>query len=101
MLFRSIWTGRSAVEANVENERFTVVRSRCRYGNFTLSLDSLRQRIVLICLSHEQHDDLSSFNQSDHCFLASSLPSSLLKLSIEFEMMTSMANFIKSFIIRN
>ena len=30
---------------NVENERLTVVRSRCRYGNFTLSFDSLRQQI--------------------------------------------------------
>ena len=31
---------------------------------------------------HVQHDYISSFNQSDHCFLASSLPlsSSLLKL---------------------
>ena len=33
------------------------------------------------CVPHVQHDYLYSFNQSDHCFLASSLqlPSSLLK----------------------
>ena len=33
------WTGRSAVEVNIENERFTVV--------FTLSFGRLRQRIKL------------------------------------------------------
>ena len=35
------WTGGSAVELNIEIERITVVRSRCRqnikFGNFTLS----------------------------------------------------------------
>ena len=41
----------------------------------------LRQRIVLKCVPHIQGDYFSSFNQSNHCFLASSLPlpSSLLK----------------------
>ena len=65
--------------------------SRCRenlkYGNFTLSFGRLRQRIVLKCVphvQHAQHDYFSSFNQSDHCFLAWSLPlpSSLFKLPI-------------------
>ena len=55
----------------------------------TLNLDivtflfgRLRQRIVLKCVPHVQHDYFSAFNQSDHRFLASSLPlpSSLLKL---------------------
>ena len=79
-------TGRSAVEVNLENERFNVVCWRCRenlkFGNFTLSFGRLRQRIVLKCILHVQHDCFSSFNQSDHCFLASSLPLpwSLLKL---------------------
>ena len=27
---RCKWTGRSAIEVNIENERFTVVCSRCR-----------------------------------------------------------------------
>ena len=47
-----------------------------------LSFGRLRQRIVLKCVPHVQHDYFSSFNQSDHCFLASSLPlpSSLRKL---------------------
>ena len=48
----------------------------------TLSFGRLRQRIVLKYVPHVQHDYFSSFNQSGHCFLASSLrlPSSLLKL---------------------
>ena len=53
------------------------------YGNFTLSFGRLRQTIVLKCVPHVQHDYFSSSNQSDHCFLALSLPlplpSSLLK----------------------
>ena len=49
-----------------------------------MSFDRLRQRIVLKCVLHVQHDYFSSFNQSDHCFLASSSPltSSLLKPSV-------------------
>ena len=45
-------------------------------------IDRLRQRIVLKCVLHVQHDYRSLFNQSDHCFLASSLllPSSFLRL---------------------
>jgi len=43
---RGKWTGRSAVEGNIENERFAVVCSRCRqnlkFGNFTLSFGTLR-----------------------------------------------------------
>ena len=37
---------------------------------------------MIKCVPHEQHDYFSSFNQSDHCFLVSSLPlpSSLRKL---------------------
>ena len=48
-----------------------------------MSFGTLRHRIVQKCLPHVQHDYFSPFNQSDHCFLASSLPmvSSLLKLS--------------------
>ena len=49
---RCKWTGRSAVEQNIENERFTVLCPRCRlnlkFGNFTLSFGRLRQRIVLL-----------------------------------------------------
>ena len=50
--------------------------SRCR------SADYLRQRIVVKCVPHVQHDYLPSFIQWHHCFLALSLPlpSSLLKL---------------------
>ena len=62
------WTGRSAVEVNIENKRITVVCSRCenlKFGNFTLSFSSSGQRIVLKCMTHVQHDYFSSFNQSD------------------------------------
>ena len=51
-----------------------------------MSFGRLRQRILLKCVPHVQHDYSSSFNQlqSDQCFLASPLPlpSSLLKLPI-------------------
>ena len=73
----SKWTGRNTVELNIENERFTIVYWRCcknlKFGNFTLSFGRLRQRIALKCVPHVQHDYFYSFNQSDHCFLASSL----------------------------
>ena len=42
---------------------------------FRLSFGKLRQRILLKCVPHVQYDhSVSSFNQSDHCFLASPLP---------------------------
>ena len=41
---------------------------------FTLAFSKLSQRILLKCVPHVQHDYFSSFNQSGHCFLASSLP---------------------------
>ena len=52
------------------------------WKNFTLSFGRLRQRMLLKFVQHVQHDYFSSFNQSDHCFLTSSLPllSSLFKL---------------------
>ena len=45
-------------------------------------LRRLREKILLKCVPHGQHDYFSSFNQSDHLFLVLSLPlpSSLLKL---------------------
>ena len=49
-----------------------------------MSFGRLRQRILLKCVPHVQHDYFSPLNQSDHCFLASSRPlpllSSLLKI---------------------
>ena len=77
------WTDRSSVELNIENARFTVGCSHChrnlKFGNFTLSLGKLCQIIVLKCVPHMQHNYFSSFNQSNHCFLASLL---LLLLSL-------------------
>ena len=43
-----------------------------------LSFGRLRQRIVLSSVLHVQHDYFSWFNQSDHCFLASSVIGSLI-----------------------
>ena len=59
-------------------------RWNIKFGNFTLSFGRLREIILLKCVPHVQHDYFSPLNQSDHCFLASSLPlpllSSLLKV---------------------
>ena len=69
-----------------KNERFTAASSRCRqnlkYENFTLSFGRLRQSIVAKSVPHVQHDYFSSFNQSNHWFVAFSLtlPSLNLKL---------------------
>ena len=49
-------------------------------GNFTSSSGRLRQRNWLKCVPHVQHDYFSSSNQSDHCFLASSLSVALNSL---------------------
>ena len=72
---RCKWTDRSAIEVNLENERFTVICSRCRlnlkFGNFTLLFGRLRQRMPIKCVPHVWHDYFTSFNQSHHCFLAS------------------------------
>ena len=67
-------TGRSADEVHITNERCAVVFSRCRlnlnFGIFTSSFGRLRQRIVLKYVPHVQHDYWSSFNQSNHWFMA-------------------------------
>ena len=39
-----------------------------KFRNFTLSFGRLRQRIVLKCVPHVQHDYFSFFNQSDQFF---------------------------------
>ena len=59
-----------------------VVVKNVKFGNFSLLFEGIRQRMLLKCVSHVQHDYISSFIQSDHCFLALSLPllSSLIKL---------------------
>ena len=54
------WTDRSAVQLNIENERFTVACSSCRSSlkseNFALLFGRLRQRILLMCVMQVQHD---------------------------------------------
>ena len=53
------------------------------------SFDRLRQRIMFKCVPHEQHDYFSSCNQSDHCFLASSLH----KLSVVIKKCAAVRHF--------
>jgi len=40
-----------------------VVVENAKFGNFTMSFGGLRQRIVLKCVPHVQHDYFSSFIQ--------------------------------------
>ena len=54
---------------------------------------------MLKCVPHVQHDYVSSFNQSDHCFLVSSLPKSLHKLSSCEVLTTTPACSSNSFIL--
>ena len=69
-----------------KTERFTPASSRCRqnlkYETFTSLFGRLRQKIAAKSVLHVQHDYFSSFNQSNHWFVALSLtlPSSDLKL---------------------
>ena len=66
-------------QRKAENERFSAVGSRCRqnltYENFTSSFGRLRQKIPSKRMLQVQHDYFSSFNQSNHRFMA--LPSFL------------------------
>ena len=84
--FRLLATNGFRVKA--KKERFTAASSRCRqnlkYENFPSSLGRLRQNIAPKSVLHVQHDYFSSFNQSNHWFVALSLtlPSSDLKLPI-------------------
>ena len=87
VLFRLLATNGFRVKA--KNERFTAASSRCRqnlkYENFPSSFGRLRQNIARKSVPHVQHDYFSSFNQSNHWFVALSLtlPSSDLKLRNE------------------
>ena len=80
--------GTSGFRVKAKSERFTPAGSCCRqnlkYENFTSSFGRLRQNIAPNSVPHVQHDCFSSFNQSNHWFVALSLtlPSSNLKLPI-------------------
>jgi len=50
--------------------------------NLNLSFGRLRQKILLKCVSHVQHDYFSSFNLSDYSFLALSLPLSSVLINL-------------------
>ena len=88
VLFRLLATNGFRVKA--KKERFTAASSRCRqnlkYENFPSSSGRLRQNIAPKSVLHVQHDYFSSFNQSNHWFVALSLtlPSSDLKLPRNF-----------------
>ena len=60
---------RSPFEVKRDNaEIFTVGCSRCRenlkFGNFTLVLDRLREKVELKCVPHVQHKYFCSFKQT-------------------------------------
>ena len=84
--FRLLVTNGFHVKA--KREISTAASLRCRqnlkYENFTSSFGRLRQNIATKSVPHGQHDYFSSFNQSNHWFVALSLtlPSSNLKLPI-------------------
>ena len=61
---------------------FTLSLKLWIWNFYTMSFGRLSHRIVLKRMLHVQHDYFSSFIQSDHCFLALLLPSSLPKLRI-------------------
>ena len=78
--------GTNCFHVKAKNQRFTAARSRCRqnlkYENFTSSFGRLRQNIAPKSVPHVQHDYFSSFNQSNHRFVAFSLtlPSQIREL---------------------
>ena len=76
VLFRLLGTNGFRVKA--KKERFTAASSRCRqnlkYENLPSSFGRLRQNIAPKSVLHVQHDYFSSFNQSNHRFVALSLP---------------------------
>ena len=86
--FRLLGTNGFRVKA--KKKRVTAASSRCRqnlkYENFPSSFGRLRQNIAPKSVPHVQHDYFSSFNQSNHWFVALSLtlPSSDLKLPIKW-----------------
>jgi len=86
----------------VKSERFTAASSRCRQNlkceNFTSSFGRLHQNIAPKSVPHVQHDYFSSFNQSNHWFVALSLtlPSSNLKLLIHSDAECQNVSFIIS-----
>ena len=67
--------GTNGFHARAKNERFTAAGLRCRQNlkneNFTSSFGRLRQNIATKSVLH---DYFSSFNQSNHSFVTSSLP---------------------------
>ena len=76
--------GKNGYCAKAKNERFSAASSRCRqnlkYENFTSSFHRLRQKIAPKITPHVQHNYFPSFSQSNHGFVALTLPSPILKL---------------------
>ena len=70
--------GRNGFQVKAENKRFPAAQSRylqnLKYENFTFSFGGLRKKIPPKRVPHVQHDYFSSFNQSNHRFVALSLP---------------------------
>ena len=98
--------GTSGFHVKAKNERFTAATPRCRqnlkYENFTSSFGRVRQNIAPKSVPHVHHDYFSSFNQSNHWFVALSLklPSSNLKL-LNRKLDKLMVNFHESVLCGN
>ena len=91
LLFRLLATNGFRVKA--KKERFTAASSRCRqnlkFENFPSSFGRLRQNIAPKNVLHVQHDYFSSFNQSNHWFVALSLKLSSSDLKLPNETFTA------------
>ena len=82
--------GTNGFHVKAKDKRSTDVSLRCcqnlKYENLTSSFGRLRQNMAPKSVPHVQHDYFSSFNQSNHWFVALSLtltlPSSNLKFPI-------------------
>ena len=76
--------GMTGFHVKTGNKRFTAADSCCpqnlKYKLFTSSFGGLHQKIAPESVTHMQHDYFSSFNQSNHWFVA--LP--LLLLFLKF-----------------
>ena len=61
------------------NAEIQTSNANLKYENLTSSFGRLRQTFAPRGVPHVQHDFFSSFNQSNHCFRALSLPLPVLK----------------------
>ena len=66
--------GTNGFHIKAKNETFTAAGSLCRQNLNYEKLSPKCQKIAPKCVPHGQHDYFSSFNQSNHWFVALPLP---------------------------